>query len=138
MSPSPAFTQDPQSNVVLHVQEGVCMVLFEVWDDQGEALPGQQGRIRFTDCWAAEHVALSPEAPNHRERCLPNAFLWQDSASPWLAEKIATRLRQYPTWLEWDRRTYRHYVVEGHDTYCQVIATSFELDLVTHETVLHQ
>lgn len=125
------FTQDPQGNVVLRVQEGACTVLFEVCDSQGEALPTQQGRIRFADCWAAEYVALSvPNSPENQERCTPHAFLWERTVSPWLAEKSASRMGQYPNWRDWDQRTYRHFVVAGHDNYCQVIATGFELDLV--------
>jgi hypothetical protein len=131
MNLPPPFTQDPQGNLVLQVQEGACAVLFEALDEEGDELSAHLGRLRFAHCWASEYVALSPTfALPLDQPCTAQAFLYELADSPWLAEKIAHRLREYPEWLGWDRRTYRHYVVSGHHNCCHVVATGFELDLV--------
>ena len=131
MNLPPSFTQDPQGNLGLQVQEGACTVLFDALDGQGDELSAHVGRLRFAHGWAAEYVALSPTfALPLDQRCTAQAFLYEVADSPWLAEKIAHRLQQYPAWLGWDRRTYRHYVVQGHDDCCHLVATGFELDLV--------
>jgi hypothetical protein len=115
--------QDPQGDVVLYSSREGCNVSFGCWEAAGE--PAEYiCKLSFNHAWAvrginSEYLPYEYEA-NHR------SCIYKIEDSLWLKNETEQRSKSYPEWREWDSRLYHHYVVSGHDNYVEVIAASFE------------
>ncbi len=119
--------QDPQGDVVLHSSHEGCTVYFGCWEVPGE--PADYiCKLTFNHAWAVRGVDseyLPYEYKEHHRSCI-----YEIEDSEWLKQNIEQRSKSYPEWKEWDNRTYHHYVVSGHDNYFEVVAASFEEQVV--------
>lgn len=130
-----SFKQDPQSNLSITISEGLCGATFSLWDLDDQDVTTHKGRLIFHDCWAAEYLGVKMHTCDRpSELCHPNIFLSAIGESQWLANKIQQRAEIYPTWLTWDKREYIHYLLQGHDHWIQVLARSFEFQIVPWES----
>jgi len=68
---------------------------------------------------------LPYERQKHQRSCI---YEIEDSA--WLKHESEQRSESYPEWRKRDSRIYHHYVVSGHDNYVEVLAASFEEQVV--------
>src|SRR5262245_1333051 len=122
--------QNPQGDVVLHHSRDTCIVSFGCWDAQGQ--PADYiCQLKFHHAWAVHAVNsefLPYELADTQRSCI---YEVEDSA--WLKRESEQRVQNYPQWREWDQQSYHHYVVSGHDNYCEVIAASFEECIVPRE-----
>ncbi len=129
------FKQDPQSNLSINISEGLCEVTFLLWDLDDQEVTTHKGRLIFHGCWAAEYLGVEMYTCDRpSELCLPNIFLSVIGESQWCANKTQQRAEVYPTWLAWDKREYIHYLLQGHDHWIQVLARSFEFQIVPWES----
>jgi hypothetical protein len=129
------FKQDPQSNLSITISEGLCEVTFLLWDLDDQEVTTHKGRLIFHGCWAAEYLGVETNTCDRSsEPCLPNIFLSAIGKSHWLSHKTQQRAEIYPTWLTWDKNDYIHYLLRGHDHRIQVLARSFEFQIVAWES----
>ena len=104
-----------------HSREG-CTVSFGCWVDAGE--PADYiCQLVFDHAWAVRAVDLEflPYEVHEPQR----SCIYQISDSEWLIAASEARSHYYPEWRDWDKRSYHHYVVQGHDNYCEVLALGF-------------
>ncbi|PQA56756.1 hypothetical protein [Siphonobacter curvatus] len=122
------FQQDPQSDLVINMGKGICEVTFQLWDLADQEIEGYTGKVSFDHGWACEYVGIETYPYSElKVRCSSEVFLWKITQSGWFHEKINQRKRAYPTWLDWDKREYHHYLIEGRNDYIQLIASSFSI-----------
>jgi hypothetical protein len=125
------FRKDPQSNLCINIGEGICEITFQIWDLDDQEIEGYKGKVSFDHGWACEYVAMEVYPYSElKELCSSEVFLWKLTQSNWFDEKINKRSKAYPTWLDWDKRKYFHYLIEGHDNYIQVIASGFKIGFI--------
>jgi hypothetical protein len=119
--------QDPQGDVVLHHSRDKCAVSFACWEAAGE--PADYiCQLKFDNAWAVRGVSsefLPYEYEAHHRSCI-----YEVVDSKWLAQESELRGQSYPEWRASDRKEYHHYVVSGHDNFVEVIAASFEEQIV--------
>jgi hypothetical protein len=119
--------QDPQGDVVLYHSRGECIISFACWDAAGD--PADYiCQLRFDHAWAVRGLRsefLPYEYAAHHRSCIYEAV-----DSKWLEQERQLRSQNYPDWLSWDRKEYQHYIVSGHDNFVEVIASSFEEEIV--------
>lgn len=125
------FRQDPQSNLSIQIEEGVFEVTFQVLDVDNQEIEGYKGKVSFDNSWACEYVGMEvyPYSES-KELCSSELFLWKLTRSGWFEEKVNQRSKIYPTWLDWDKRVYLHYLILGHYNCIQIIASGFKIDLI--------
>jgi len=128
------FKQDPQSNVSLFINEGICEATFLLWDSNDNEVADYNGKLVFNDCWAAEFSCLevSPYSLTS-DQCIPGIFLTQLSDAEWYANKVRDKVTLYPDWQIWDKRAYIHYLLMGRDNYVQIIASGFKFEIIPFE-----
>lgn len=120
--------QDPQGNVVLNASREDCAVYFGCWIEAG--IPANYlCRLRFQNAWAVRGFSLGTP-PYKIEEIDYRSRIYYVENSRLLKEAVQQRTRDYPQWLSWDRKTYRHYVVSGHDNYFDIIASEFTEEII--------
>jgi hypothetical protein len=116
--------QDPQGEVVLEHGSRECHVFFGCWSEAGVAAEFV-AQVTFDWAWASRVVRT--EFVPYRFEPNGETYLLRVARSGWLAELTGQRLSNYPKWRDWDKRTYHHFVVVGHDSYVDVIAEKFSV-----------
>lgn len=114
--------QDPQGDVVLQHSRNGCTISFACWDDAGQ--PADYiCKLVFDHAWAVRAVnsEFLPYEINEPQR----SCVYEIKDSEWLIGISKQRSDYYPEWRNWDKRSYHHYVVRGHDNYCEVVAEAF-------------
>jgi hypothetical protein len=126
------FWQDPQGSLALEAAQATCTVFFPLWSNDGEEQLEQIGKITFTGCWAISMLSAKflPYSVNTH---VLTSYLLEIVDSDWLLATAQQRLHAYPGWKNWDKATYRHYLVQGTDKYVEVLATHFTTDLASPE-----
>lgn len=134
MTTTMSYRQDPQSNLTLLINEGICEATFLLWDSNDAEATGNKGGIIFHDCWAAEHLSseLKPYS-GANEQCIPGVFLVKVLGAQWYVDKVRDRVAMYSNWQAWDKRVYFHYLLSGHDNYIQIIASGFKFEVTPIE-----
>lgn len=115
--------QDPQGDLVLHHSREGCTVSFACWDAAGEPAD-YLCQLKFKHAWAVRGLN-SEYLPYDREE-YHRSCVYEVVNSDWLKHESELRSKNYPEWPEWNRKTYHHYVVSGHDNFYEVIAEGFE------------
>lgn len=119
--------QDPQCDVVLHAGRDGCAVYFGCWAIAGE--PADYiCKLTFTHGWAVRGYN-SEFLPYERGGC-SRSCIYEIENSEWLRQETTQREKNYPEWKEWDKKSYHHYVVSGHDNYYEIIAASFDEQII--------
>jgi hypothetical protein len=120
--------QDPQGDVVLHSSRGECNIYFGCWESAGE--PADYiCKLIFNHAWAVRGGSseyLPYEHKEHHRTCI-----YEIVDSEWLRQKSERRSKSYPDWKKWDGKVYRHYLVGGHDNDYEIIAASFEEQVIS-------
>jgi len=115
--------QDPQGDIVLKFARQECPIYFGGWMCPGE--PADYiGELTFEHAWAvrgycSEYLPYSIKGKIHR------SSIFEIQNSTWLSQESQQRARGYPDWHNWDKRTFHHYVVQGHDNYYEILASGF-------------
>jgi hypothetical protein len=121
--------QDPQGDVVLHVSCKDCTVYFGCWMASGE--PAEHlCKLTFEHAWATR--SFSSEFTPYKTNSAERSCIYEIENSTWLNDLSAERLENYPRWREWDKDTYHHYMVIGHDNYIEIIAASFTESMLSY------
>ncbi|WP_151087252.1 hypothetical protein [Hymenobacter baengnokdamensis] len=138
MTTSPAtaiklpFWQDPQSSLALVVTPTDCDVFFTLLSE-GKAEPSDElGKISFLNCWAT-HMVKTEFLPYSIAEHSFHSFLLEVIDSAWLATATRQRSYTYPAWKNWDGKVYHHYIVQGHNSYVEVLAVSFTTSIASPE-----
>lgn len=118
------------------VFENTCQVFFALWDLNSDQIPGCLGKVTFSQCWATKTLATD-FLPYHLTPHGFHSYLLEVEESAWLAEQSQNRLENYPSWRDWDKATYHHYVLEGADRYVEVLAASFTAKMASAEECRH-
>ena len=122
--------QDPQGDVVLQHSRERCTISFACWEDAGE--PADYiCQLVFDHAWAVRAVNsefLPSEIHEPQRSCI-----YEVKESEWLIALSKERSRCHPEWRNWDKRSYHHYVVQGHDNYCEVLAEGFVERIVSRD-----
>ena len=126
------FWQDPQSPLAVAVFEASCHVFFRLWDDTGHEIPAHLGKITFSRCWSTRTLNMDLLPYSVLEHSF-HSFILEVPDSSWLAALSQTRLTIYPKWKEWDAAIYHHYVVEGDNSFLEVLAEGFTTSLASPE-----
>jgi len=126
-----SYKQDPQSNLTILINEGICQATFFLLDANDAEVTDHQGRLIFHNCWAAEFLSseLNPYSCASGQ-CIPGIFLTKVLEAKWYADKIRDRVAIYLNWRTWDKRVYTHYLLSGHDNYVQIIASDFTFEVI--------
>lgn len=115
--------QDPQGNAVLKHSRQECLIYFGCWMTSGE--PADYiGELRFEHAWAVRGYRLE-YLPYKIKGRRHHSSIFEIQNSIWLSQASEQRISAYPNWKSWDKRTYHHYVVQGHDNYFEVLASAF-------------
>lgn len=115
--------QDPQGDVVLKYSRQECIIFFGCWISSAE--PADYiGELTFEQAWAVRGVCTE-YMPYRIKGKMPHSCIFEIQTSIWLDEASEQRVKSYPNWRKWDRRTYHHYVVDGHDNYYEILASGF-------------
>ena len=122
------FWQAPQELLAITIANGTCQAFFALWDYDGNTIPGCLGKVTFSNVWATKTLStdLLPYLLN------PHSFhshLLEVDGSEWLAFESQNRLDTYPSWRTWDQTTYHHYVLEGAESYLEVLAADFKAEM---------
>lgn len=121
---------NPQGEVVLEDSWRDCLVSFGCWTELGEPADFLC-QIRFHRAWAVRgvHTEFLPYKVIEPKRS--SILVVQDSR--WLKELTEQRLAIYTEWKNRDKTEYKHFVVEGHDNYYEIIAESYEERYVSRD-----
>ncbi len=123
--------QDPQSNPLLIFSGSICVVYISCWDDDG--VPADYiCKITFNSGWASRFYGIEYLPYEIKEFHCSSIYEVKDSK--WLKESSERRLQYYPQWKTWDKKTYHHFVVSGHDDYVEIIAESFTEEIIPIES----
>jgi len=115
--------QDPQGDVVLHASRKECAIYFGCWIEAG--IPADYlCCLRFHYAWAVRGFSLEM-LPYEIEELSYRSSIYYVENSRFLKSAVEQRARDYPQWLSWDGKIYRHYVVSGHDNYFDIIASGY-------------
>ena len=118
------FWRAPQELLSITIANGTCRAFFVLWDYNSNVIPGCLGKVTFSNAWATKTLStdLLPYRINlHSFR----SYLLEVENSEWLAAESQKRLETYPTWRNWDKTTYHHYVMEGAESYLEILAADF-------------
>jgi hypothetical protein len=124
------FWQAPQEPLAIAIAKGTCRVFFALWDYDGNVIPNCLGKATFSKVFSTRTLStdLLPYQlnPHHFQ-----SYLLEVENSGWLAAESQTRLDTYSTWRSWDQTTYHHYVLEGAESYLEVLAAGFTAEMAT-------
>lgn len=121
--------KDPQSNPLLIFSEHLCLIYVGCWSEAGT--PADYiCKLKFNAGWAARcyGIEFMPYLIKEHHR----SSIYEVQNSSWITQATEERLRYYPRWKNWDTRIYHHYAINGHDKYVEVIAESFDEELIPH------
>ncbi len=122
--------QDPQGNPLLIYSEHNCEVYFGCWDKTGE--PAEFiCRISFDSAWASKSCGL--EFLRYQINEHTRSSILEIENSKWLKELTEYRLKCYPEWKTWDKTTYHHFVIQGHDEFVEILAKSYKEESISIE-----
>ena len=123
--------QDPQGDVVLLHSRDRCTVSFACWETNG-APANYLCRLTFNHAWAVRAVCSEIDPYEYREHL--RSCIYEIQESEWLKRLSEERVALYPRWLEWDHKSYHHFLISGHDNYCEIIAEGFEEEIISRES----
>jgi hypothetical protein len=122
--------KDPQGNPLLISSENILDVYFGCWDDAG--MPADYiCKITFNFGWASRSYGIENLPYEIKE--FSRSSIYEVINSKWLTESSERRLQCYPEWKTWDKKTYHHFVVSGHNNYAEVLAESFSEEIIPIE-----
>ena len=108
----------------------VRVVYIGCWVDAG--IPADYiCKITFNSGWVSRFYGI--EYLPYEIKEFSRSSIYEVIDSKWLKESTERRLEYYPQWKTWDKKTYRHFVVSGHDNYVEIIAESFTEEIVLIE-----
>lgn len=122
--------QDPQGNPLLIFSEHLCEIFVGCWEDVGT--PADYiCKIAFNSAWAGRSFTL--EFLSYEIKEDKHSAIFEVINSNWLKESSQFRLKYYPEWKNWDEKIYRHFVVQGHDKFVEILAESYEVETILLE-----
>ena len=122
--------QDPQSNPLLIFSQSIRVVYIGCWTDAG--VPADYiCKITFNAGWASRFYAIKHLPYEIKE--FHRSSIYEIKDSDWVKKSSEQRLECYSEWKTWDKRTYHHFVVSGHDNYIEVIAEAFTEEIISIE-----
>ena len=130
------FWQAPQDPLAMVSFNNTCQVFFALWDLDGHPIPNCLGKITFFQCWATKTLAADI-LPYFQNPHGFHSYLLEVNESEWLAKQSQNRLEDHPTWRSWDKSVYHHYVMEGTESYLEVLGAGFTATMATAEESQH-
>jgi len=114
--------KDPQNFVITHHVRDEVWVYFRCWETAGEDAR-YIGCLHFEGVWHLDssRFSMTRGYPNIMETDLRSYYLVIDDSNL-LKTLTAERSRHDPGWEKYDRRQYKHYIVESHDFYINIVA----------------
>jgi hypothetical protein len=120
--------QDPQGNPLLIYSERICEIFVGCWEEEGT--PADYiCKIKFNSGWASRSYRIE-YLPYEIKEYKRSAILEIEN-SKWLKESSDYRSKCYPEWKTWDKKNYRHFVVQGHDEFVEILAESYEEEMIS-------
>ena len=118
------FWQDPTSNLAIVKSNKELIVYCSCWTDESGEDDDRIGKIIFSNCWYYEYYGFrtQPYALANQEL---SSYIIYVKESELLSKITDSRLNLYPQWKEWDFKEYKHYIVQGENSYVQIIASEF-------------
>lgn len=121
--------QNPQSSVAIRYLKNSVYIYFSFWNSETyETDTNYIGEIEFENAWALELEVL----PMHGIMTIFHNFksyILQADRSGWLLSKFELRQAVYPDWLNWDKKKYYHYIVQGSESWIQVLASNYSVKI---------
>jgi hypothetical protein len=88
--------------------------------------------LQFEHAWEVRGHC-SEHLPYQVKQGLSRSDIYKIEDSTWLKRASEQRVRDYPNWRDWDAKEYRHYVVQGHDNYYELLAPGFTEKRIPYE-----
>ena len=124
--------KDPQGFVLSEQVRDEVWCYFQCWTENGSSDRERVGCLHFVGVWhlASTRFGATKGYPNVRETALRSYYLLVED-SPLLVKLAAQRSEHDPDWQRCDRRCYRHWIVESHDFYTDIVAAQVEFNSLT-------
>lgn len=115
--------KDPQGFVLIEHVRDEAWLTFRCWDSAG-AIANHVGCLHFEGVWhlSSSRFGKIRGYPYIEPTDLVSYYL-EVSSSSLLKALQDQRTAHDPDWETYDKRNYRHWVVESHDFYTEVIAS---------------
>ena len=122
--------KDPQGDVILKYSCKECIIYFGCWIASG--IPADYiCKLTFDNAWAVRGYRLEFIPYKIKENNYHSCILEIENSS-WLKQVSEQRIKYYPNWQKWDKRNYRHFVIEGHDNYYDIIAVGYKEEIIPY------
>lgn len=124
--------KDPQGFVLFEHVRDETRCYFQCWTEDGHLDIEHVGCLHFNGVWhlASTRFRETKGYPNVRGTSLRSYYLLIED-SPLLMELVEQRSKHDPDWQRYDKRCYRHWIVEGHDFYTEVVAAEVEFRILS-------
>ena len=130
--------QDPQGDVVLQISEHECCVYFGCWDENGEPADFL-AKLTF-DCKEAKYIK-SDFVPYKRNNLNSHSYILVVESSSWLNDHIERIIKRSPQVKNpektWNDKPLKHYIIQGHDVYVELIASGYILEKIPSQEAGH-
>lgn len=121
---------DPQGDVILEKSRDYCHIYFDCWEDNEPTYSNYIGKIIFENAWAVKSLDVEFYEIYPKEEWKFKSSICIVENSIWLDEMIMKRAKIYTEWLNWDKRTYKHFHFSGHDNYFDIIAENYTVEKI--------
>ncbi len=115
--------KDPQGFVITQHVRDEAWTYFQCWTASGDTADFV-GCLHFEGVWHMGSTRFSglKGYPNVAESSARSYYLEVENSQ--LLERLASdRSNRDPDWRRYDRRDYKHYIVESHDFYLDLVAS---------------
>jgi len=125
--------KDPQGFVIVEHVRDEAWLYFKCWEPEGTEAP-YVGCLHFEGVWHVESSRFQRFRgyPDVEDTDLISYYLIVAN-STLLTSLQSERASHSPEWRVYDKRVYKHWIVESHDFYTDIVATSASFSLVTGE-----
>ena len=129
--------KDPQGYVLIRHIRDEAWLFFKCWEATGEETT-YIGCLHFEGVWHLSSTRFSEykSYPDVEESDF-RAYYIVVNNSPLLASLINDRQRHSPDWRNYDQRDYKHWIVESHDFYTDIVAAEVSFSTISGEEAEH-
>lgn len=125
--------KDPQNYIITQNVRDEAWIYFRCWETAGEEAE-YIGCLHFVGVWYMDSNRFSNSRgyPNVMETDLRSYYLVIDNSS--LLKALANQRSKHDLgWENYDHRRYKHYVVDSHDFYINIVASRVTFSIVDGE-----
>jgi|GEM_PF-1587574 len=123
------FWQAPNDYVLVEAKRDELCVTCNIWrKNQPGNYTNSVGKMEFSSVWATrwqrhKHLDYYPYTDENGYK----SCYWVVHNSYWLKELTAERENHDPEWKKHDIREYKHYIVQSHTFYLEIIAGNLNI-----------